>query len=81
MTRSNLSLVQEAIEIQRRCSCCGGRLPEEGSPAWNHPTRRDGYCPGSLATDALGLVIGCGGFNWAYRPTIAQPRDERGRFC
>lgn len=59
------------------CSCCGGSIPEEGSPAWKHTTRKDGDCTGSVNFD--GNFALCGGFKTGYRLTVKRPSRAKTR--
>ena len=55
-----------------RCSVCGGQLPA-GHEALDEYLTDEGNCPGSLAVDRCGRVLGCG----AWRAE-AYETDEEG---
>ena len=55
----------EKVEIQaKKCSCCGGYLPDEGSQAWEES---EGTCPGSTNPNGL-----CGAFNPSLRTRVEE---------
>jgi len=59
---------------KQTCGCCGGRLPPEDSEAYQDEDAGD--CPGSLATDITGRVIGCGAFNPYLNWTSGSASDD-----
>lgn len=63
-------------EERDRCDRCGGDLPpEDRMDDFDDQLTRGGDCPGYVAMDATGRVVGCGAWEAAVYAEIARDAD------